>query len=121
MTKMATINRVKVRHIRIRKHVSGTTSRPRLAVHFSGQHIYAQVIDDSAGKTLVAASTLERGVKGKARTNANVVMAEKVGSLLAERTLERNIKAVVFDRGGLSYHGKVKALADAARAGGLEF
>ena len=118
---MATINRVKVRHIRIRKRVFGTTDRPRLAVHFSSQHIYAQVIDDSAGKTLVAASTAEQGVKGERRTNANVVMAEKVGALLAERTLEKKIKAVVFDRGGLSYHGKVKALADAARAGGLEF
>jgi large subunit ribosomal protein L18 len=94
---------------------------PRLAVHFSGRHIYAQVIDDSVGKTLAAASTLERDVKGKGRTNANVAMAEKVGALLAERITEKKIKAVVFDRGGLSYHGKVKALADAARAGGLEF
>jgi large subunit ribosomal protein L18 len=118
---MATINRVKVRHIRIRKRVFGTTDRPRLAVHFSGRHIYAQVIDDSAGKTLVAATTLEQGLKGERRTNANAVMAEKIGALLAQRTLEKKIKAVVFDRGGLSYHGKVKALADAARAGGLEF
>ena len=118
---MATINHVKLRHIRIRKRVLGTTGRPRLAVHFSGKHIYAQVVDDTAGKTLVAASTLERGVKGKGRTNANVAMAEKVGALLAERTTEKKIKAVVFDRGGFSYHGKVKALADAARAGGLEF
>src|SRR5437879_2693212 len=118
---MATPNRVKVRHIRIRKRVFGTTDRPRLAVHFSGRHIYAQVIDDSVGKTLVAATTVEQGLRGKRRTNANAVMAEKIGALLAERTLEKRIKAVVFDRGGLSYHGKVKALADAARAGGLEF
>ena len=118
---MATINRVKLRHIRIRKRVFGTTDRPRLAVHFSGKHIYAQVVDDTAGKTLVAASTLERGVKGKGRTNANVAMAQKVGALLAERTTEKKIKAVVFDRGGVSYHGKVQALADAARAGGLKF
>jgi large subunit ribosomal protein L18 len=118
---MARINRVKLRHRRIRKRVFGTTDCPRLAVHFSGRHIYAQVIDDSVGKTLAAASTLERDVKGKGRTNANVTMAEKVGALLAERITEKKIKAVVFDRGGLSYHGKVKALADAARAGGLEF
>ena len=89
---MATINHVKLRHIRIRKRVFGTTDRPRLAVHFSGKHIYAQVVDDTAGKTLVAASTLERGVKGKGRTNANVAMAEKVGALLAERTTEKKIK-----------------------------
>jgi large subunit ribosomal protein L18 len=118
---MARPDRVKVRHIRIRKRVFGTTDRPRLAVHFSGRHIYAQVIDDSAGKTLVAATTVEQGLRGKRRTNANAVMAEKIGALLAERTLEKKIKAVVFDRGGLRYHGKVKALADAARAGGLQF
>jgi large subunit ribosomal protein L18 len=118
---MATPDRVKVRHIRIRKRLFGTTDRPRLAVHFSGRHIYAQVIDDSAGKTLVAATTVEQGLRGKRRTNANAVMAEKIGALLAERTLEKKIKAVVFDRGGLRYHGKVKALADAARAGGLQF
>ena len=118
---MATINRVKVRHIRIRKRVSGTKERPRLAVHFSGQHIHAQVIDDSVGRTLVAVSTVEEDLRGKPRTNANVVMAGKVGALLAERTLKKKTQAVVFDRGGLRYHGKVKALADAARAGGLKF
>ena len=118
---MATIDPVRVRHKRIRKRVSGTTERPRLAVHFSGRHIYAQVIDDSAGKTLAAASTVEEGLKGKRLTNANVAMAEKVGALVAERALDKEIKAVVFDRGGLTYHGKVKALADAARAAGLIF
>ena len=118
---MARIYRTKVRHIRIRKRVSGTTERPRLAVHFSGQHIHAQVIDDSVGRTLVAVSTVEQDLKGKARTNANVVMAGKVGAILAERTLKKKIQTVVFDRGGLSFHGKVKALADAARAGGLKF
>ena len=118
---MATINPVRARHKRIRKRVSGTTERPRLAVHFSGRHIYAQVIDDSAGKTLAAASTVEEGLKGKRLTNANVAMAEKVGALVAERALDKEIKAVVFDRGGLTYHGKVKALADAARAAGLIF
>jgi len=118
---METIDRIKIRHTRIRRRVTGTTERPRLAVHFSGQHIYVQVIDDSSGKTVTAASTVEPGVKGKRRTNANVATAEKVGTLVAQRSLEKNIKAVVFDRGGFTYHGKVKALADAARAGGLEF
>jgi large subunit ribosomal protein L18 len=118
---MATIDRIKVRHRRIRRRVTGTSERPRLAVHFSGRHIYAQVIDDSIGKTVAAASTVESGVKGNRRTNANVTMAEKLGKLVSERSLQKNIKTVVFDRGGFSYHGKVKALADAARAGGLEF
>jgi large subunit ribosomal protein L18 len=118
---MQTIDRIKIRHTRIRRRVTGTTERPRLAVHFSGQHIYAQVIDDSSGRTVAAASTVESGVKGNRRTNANVEAAIKIGTLLAERSLQKNIKAVVFDRGGFSYHGKVKALADAARAAGLEF
>jgi large subunit ribosomal protein L18 len=118
---MATINRIEIRHQRIRRRVTGTSKRPRLAVHFSGRHIYAQVIDDSVGKTVAAASTVESSVKGNRRTNANVVMAGKLGALVAERSLQKNIKTVVFDRGGFSYHGKVKALADAARAGGLEF
>ena len=118
---METIDRIQIRHKRIRRRVTGTAARPRLAVHFSGQHIYVQVIDDSSGQTVAAASTVESGVKGKRRTNANVETAEKIGTLLAERSLQKNIKAVVFDRGGFSYHGKVKALADAAREGGLEF
>jgi len=118
---MATINHLKVRHQRIRRRVVGTAERPRLAVHFSGRHIYAQVIDDSVGKTVAAASTVEAVVKGNRRTNANVAMAQKLGALVAERSFQKNIKTVVFDRGGFSYHGKVKALADAARAGGLEF
>jgi len=118
---MQTIDRIKIRHTRIRRRVTGTPERPRLAVHFSGQHIYAQVIDDSSGRTVASASTVESGVKGKRRTNANVETAVKIGTLLAERSLQKNIKAVVFDRGGFSYHGKVKALADAARAAGLEF
>lgn len=118
---METIDRIKIRHKRIRRRVTGTAERPRMAVHFSGQHIYVQVIDDSAGKTVAAASTVESGMKGSRRTNANVATAEKIGVLIAQRTLEKNIKAVVFDRGGFSYHGKVKALADAARAAGLEF
>lgn len=118
---MATIDRTKIRHKRIRKRIFGTSGCPRLAVHFSGQHIYAQVIDDSSGRTVAAASTIETALKGNRRTNANVETAEKIGALVAERSLQKNIKSVVFDRGGFSYHGKVKALADAARAAGLEF
>ena len=118
---METIDRIQIRHKRIRRRVTGTAARPRLAVHFSGQHIYVQVIDDSSGQTVAAASTVESGIKGKRRTNANVTTAVKIGTLVAERSLQKNIKAVVFDRGGFSYHGKVKALADAAREGGLEF
>jgi large subunit ribosomal protein L18 len=118
---METINRIQIRHKRIRRRVTGTPARPRLAVHFSGQHIYAQVIDDSSGRTVAAASTVESELRGNRRTNANVEAAGKIGTLLAERSLQKNIKAVVFDRGGFSYHGKVKALADAARAAGLEF
>jgi len=118
---MAIINRVKLRHRRIRKRLSGTSERPRLTVHFSGQHIYAQIVDDAVGKTLAAASTVEEGIRGERRGYANVAMAEKIGSLVAERSLKKNVKAVVFDRGGFTYHGKVKALADAARSAGLEF
>src|ERR1700745_3744715 len=107
---METIDRIKIRHRRIRRRVTGTAERPRMAVHFSGQHIYVQVIDDSAGKTIASASTVESGLKGSRRTNANVPGAEKIGTLIAQRSLEKNVKAVIFDRGGFSYHGKVKAL-----------
>ena len=118
---MASTTRIRLRHERIRKRVVGTTERPRLCVHFSGQHIYAQVIDDTVGNTVAAASTVEKGVRGSQRSQANVATAEKVGSLLAERTLQKNVRQVVFDRGGFTYHGRVKALADAARSAGLEF
>ena len=118
---MAFINHIKLRHQRIRKRVFGTKDRPRLCVHFSGQHIYAQVIDDTVGKTVAAASTIEKDLRGQNRSYANVSTAEKVGSILAQRTLQQNIRRVVFDRGGFTYHGKVKALADAARSAGLEF
>jgi large subunit ribosomal protein L18 len=118
---MASITRIRLRHQRIRKRVVGTTERPRLCVHFSGQHIYAQVIDDTVGKTVAAVSTVEKGLRGSQRNNANVTTAEKVGSLLAERTLQKNVRQVVFDRGGFTFHGRVKALADAARSAGLEF
>ncbi|HYZ75529.1 MAG TPA: 50S ribosomal protein L18 [Chthoniobacterales bacterium] len=118
---MASTTRIRLRHERIRKRVVGTTERPRLCVHFSGQHIYAQVIDDTVGKTVAAASTVEKGVRGSQRSQANVTTAEKVGALLAERTLQKNVKQVVFDRGGFTFHGRVKALAEAARSAGLEF
>ena len=100
----------------LRARASG---KPRLTVHRSGKHIYAQVIDDAAGKTLVAASTLDKDLKGKA--NATREGAAEVGKALAERAKKAGVSAVVFDRGGFLFHGRVKALADAAREGGLEF
>jgi large subunit ribosomal protein L18 len=116
------INRKVVRqriHKRIRKKVNGTAEKPRLTVHFSGKHVYAQAIDDDAGKTLVAASTLAKDRSGKA--SANRETAERIGKTIAEKLREKNIERVVFDRGGYIFHGKVKALADAAREGGLKF
>ena len=106
-------------HKRIRRKVAGDTQRPRLAVFRSVKHIYAQVIDDSVGHTLAAASSNEKsdGIK----SGGNVAGAKAVGKLLAERAKEKGVKSVVFDRGGYLYHGRVKALADAAREGGLEF
>jgi large subunit ribosomal protein L18 len=111
---------IKLRHVRIRKTISGTTERPRLCVHFSGQHIYAQVIDDIAGRTLASANTTEKEFRGT-QAKPNVATAIKVGKTVAERALAKNVSKVVFDRGGFLYHGKVKALADAAREGGLNF
>jgi large subunit ribosomal protein L18 len=108
-------------HRRIRKKVGGTAKRPRLAVHFSGKHIYAQVIDDDAGRTIATASTAERSLLGESKPHANQAAAELVGKAIAERSLAKNLDRVVFDRGGFLFHGKVKALADAARAGGLKF
>ncbi len=114
-------NPLKVRHQRIRKKVSGTPARPRLAVHFSGQHIYAQIIDDEAGKTLASVNTTEADFRGDKTTRPNIATATKVGKLVAQRAKTKNVLAVVFDRGGYIYHGKVKALADAAREDGLQF
>ena len=105
-------------HRRIRRKLSGTAERPRLAVFRSVAHIYAQVIDDAAGKTLVSASSVDKGAKMK---GGNVKAATEIGRLVAQRAQEKGIKQVVFDRGGYHYHGRVKALADAARAAGLEF
>lgn len=118
---MSIIKRKSIRqriHKRIRRKVSGTTERPRLAIHYSNQHIYAQVIDDTVGRTLAAASTLDKSIE---KASSNVESAQKVGKLIAERAKGSNISNVVFDRGGHLYHGKVKALADAAREGGLQF
>jgi len=108
-------------HTRIRKRVAGTAERPRLAIHFSARHVYAQVIDDDIGRTVVSASTAERELKGKSKAAANRTTAELIGKAIAERLLAKKMDTVVFDRGGFQYHGKVKALADAARAGGLKF
>jgi large subunit ribosomal protein L18 len=108
-------------HQRIRKRVAGTAQRPRLAVHFSGKHVYAQLIDDDTGRTLAAASTTERSLLDKDKAAANKTAAEQIGKAIAERSLAKKLEQVVFDRGGFLYHGKVKALADAARAGGLKF
>jgi len=105
-------------HRRIRRKLSGTPQRPRLAVFRSVAHIYAQLIDDTAGKTLVSASSVDKGGK---TDGGNVMAAKAIGKLVAERAKEKGIKSVVFDRGGYVYHGRVKALADAAREAGLEF
>ena len=108
----------KIRHKRVRAKISGTANRPRLAVYRSTNHIYAQIIDDVNGKTLVAASSLDKEVKTK---HANVEAAKEVGALVAKRAKDAKISDVVFDRGGYIYHGVIKALADSAREGGLNF
>jgi large subunit ribosomal protein L18 len=111
-------------HTRIRKKILGTGERPRLNIYRSVNHIYAQVIDDTQGVTLVSATSVEKGkgIKGERRpTGGNVGSAKEVGKLIAERAKQKGINKVVFDRGGYLYHGRVKALADAARAAGLEF
>ena len=107
------------KHLRIRKKIAGTTECPRLAVFRSAKQIYAQIIDDTKGVTLVAASTLDPALKGLFGGNAEA--AKKVGLLAAEKALEKGIKEVKFDRGGMIYHGRVAALAEGAREGGLEF
>lgn len=108
-------------HERIRKKIHGTPERPRLAVFRSQAHIYAQVIDDEVGGTLCAASSLDKDVKARIKRGSNVAAAKEVGQLIASRAREKGVSAVVFDRGGFQYHGRVKALADAAREGGLRF
>ena len=111
----------KKRHIRLRKKVVGTQKRLRLSVYRSLNHIYAQIIDDMKGGTLVSASSLDSPVKELKQHKGNIATAKEVGGLLARRAQEKGIKKIVFDRGGYLYHGRVKALADAAREAGLEF
>lgn len=106
------------RHARVRRKISGTAERPRLCVYRSNANIYAQIIDDVAGNTLVQASTLDKEIKIK---HANKEAAKELGTLIAKRAADKKIKTVVFDRGGYIYHGVVKELAEAAREGGLEF
>lgn len=111
----------KRKHLRVRKKISGTPERPRLCVFRSNSHIYAQVIDDMAGKTLVSASTLDKEIKEKIEFGGNIEGATEVGKLVAQRALAQGIETVVFDRGGYLYHGRVAALAAAAREAGLNF
>ena len=108
-------------HMKIRNRFSGTAERPRLAVFRSNNHMYAQIIDDTVGNTLVSASTLEKEIKAELEKTNNVDAAAYLGTVIAKRAIEKGIKEVVFDRGGFIYQGKVAALADAAREAGLEF
>ena len=109
------------KHVRLRNRFSGTAERPRLAVFRSNNHMYAQIIDDTVGKTLVSASTLDKDVKAELEKTNNVEAATVVGTVVAKKALEKGITTVVYDRGGFVYEGKVKALAEAAREAGLEF
>jgi large subunit ribosomal protein L18 len=109
------------RHLRVRKKVYGTAERPRLNVYRSEKHIYAQIINDDLGTTIVAASTIDKELKDKVGAGSNKEAAKIVGELVAKRAVDKGIKQVVFDRGGYIYHGRIKELADAAREAGLEF
>ena len=109
------------KHNRLRNHLSGTTECPRLAVFRSNNHMYAQIIDDTVGNTLVAASTVEKAVKAELEKTNNVDAAAYLGTVIAKRAIEKGIDTVVFDRGGFIYQGKIEALADAAREAGLKF
>ena len=118
------VSRAKVRakkHRRLRNHLSGTATTPRLAVFRSNNHMYAQIIDDTIGKTLVSASTTQKEVKAELENTDDVKAAEYLGTVIGKKAVEAGIESVVFDRGGYIYHGKVKALADAAREAGLKF
>ena len=117
-------SRTKIRekkHLKVRNRFSGTAERPRLAVFRSNEHMYAQIIDDTVGNTLVAASTVEKDVKAELEHTNTVEAASYLGKVIAKRALDKGIKTVVFDRGGFIYQGKVQALAEAAREAGLEF
>lgn len=118
------VSRASVRtkkHRRMRHHIVGTAQRPRLAVFRSNNHMYAQIIDDTVGNTLVAASTVEKAVKAELEHTNDVAAASYLGTVIAKRAIEKGITTVVFDRGGFIYQGKIKALAEAAREAGLEF
>ena len=122
MIKKQSRSEVRVKkHMKVRNRLSGTAERPRLAVFRSNNHMYAQVIDDTVGKTLVSASTLDKDVKAELEKTNNVEAATVVGTVVAKKALEKGITTVVYDRGGFVYEGKVKALAEAAREAGLEF
>jgi large subunit ribosomal protein L18 len=121
---MASVSSSDVRrriHERIRKRLSGTEARPRLCVFRSNKHIYAQIVDDARGATLVAASTLDSEARGNLKGGGNVNAAREVGKIVARRAMDKGIQNVLFDRGGYIYHGRVKALAEAAREAGLKF
>ena len=109
------------KHRKLRNRISGTAERPRLAVFRSNNHMYAQIIDDTVGNTLVSASTLQKDVKAELEKTNNVEAAAYLGTVIAKKAIEKGITSVVFDRGGFIYHGKIKALADAAREAGLNF
>lgn len=111
----------KRRHKRIRKKISGTSERPRLSVHKSLNHIYAQIIDDFSKNTLVFVSSLDKGLKAEKTHKGNIETAKKIGKMIAQKALDKGIKKIVFDRGGYIYHGRVKAVAESARESGLEF
>lgn len=121
MAKNASRDAVVRRHLRLRQKISGTAERPRLNVFRSLKHIYAQIIDDTKGVTLVSANTNDKEIKEKFPYGGNAAAAAEVGKLVAKRALEKGIETVVFDRGGYIYHGRVKALAEGAREGGLKF
>ena len=109
------------KHRRVRNHISGTAARPRLSVYRSNNHMYAQIIDDTVGNTLCAASTMEKDIKASLEKTNDVAAAAAVGTAIAKKALEKGITTVVFDRGGFIYQGKIQALADAAREAGLDF
>jgi len=122
MIKRIDKNKIRLRkHVRVRRKISGTAERPRLCVYRSLKNIYAQIIDDVSGNTLVAASSLDEALKGKLGYTGNKEAAREVGKLIGTKAIEKGIKEVVFDRGGYLYHGRIKELADGAREAGLEF
>lgn len=109
------------RHYRLRNKISGTHTRPRLAVFRSNKHIYAQIIDDVAGNTIVSASTMEKAIAETLKSTSNVEAASEIGKIIGKRAVEKGIQEIIFDRGGYVYHGKIKALAESAREAGLQF